>query len=152
MSASGGALIPVRARGLTRRCHREGGAAAVEFALVLPILALLLLGIIQFGWYFFVANNTSSVAREAARRVVVGDCWGATPFLNFVKSQAPATTFAVYTPADLTPDTVKVGDPITVTVKADGSIIDFIPWGPTGGEVTRQFTARLEDKTNGSCS
>jgi Flp pilus assembly protein TadG len=134
----------------SRERRREGGASAVEFALVLPILALFLLGIIQFGWYFFVANNASSAAREAARRVVVGDCWA--DFETFVKGQAPTTTSATYAPADLGDASVQVGDPVTVTVVADGAIIGFIPWGASGGQVTREFTARLEDKTAGSCT
>jgi Flp pilus assembly protein TadG len=136
-------------RGGTRR--REEGASAVEFALVLPILAALLLGIIQFGWYFFVANNASSAAREGARRVVVGDCWGGA-FQTFVKGQAPTTTTASYAPADLSSDSVLIGDQITVTVKADGALLSFIPWGASGGLVTREFTARLEDKTGGTCA
>lgn len=130
----------------------DSGAAAVEFGLVLPLLITLLFGILQFGWYFFVANNASSAAREGARRVVVGDCWGG-DFQTFVQGQSLALTSANYSPSDLGSDTVKVGDPITVTVVADGAILNFIPWGPSGGQVTRQFTARLEDKnSSGTCS
>ena len=134
------------------RGQREGGAAAVEFALVLPLLIALLFGILQFGWYFFVANNASSAAREGARRVVVGDCWGSGTFQTFVQGQSLALTSATYTPGDLASPSVKIGDQVTVKVVADGAILDFIPWGASGGQVTREFTARLEDKTAGSCS
>lgn len=135
-----------------KRAQRtQSGAAAVEFALVVPLLAALVLGIIQYGWYFYVANSTSSAAREAARRVVVGDCWGG-DFAPFVQGQAPTMTFADYTPTDLSAASVQVGDPVTVKVTADGVIISFLPWGASGGQVTREFTARLEDKTAGSCS
>lgn len=140
-------LARIRMHGWRRH---DAGAAAVEFALVVPILVALVFGIMQYGWYFYVANNTSSTAREAARRVVVGDCWGAS-FETFVKNQSPTTTSAVYTPTDLAPAAVKVGDAVTVTVKANGAIINFFPM-PNGGVVTRSFTARLEDKTAGSCS
>ncbi len=47
--------------------RKEQGQAMVEFALVLPILILLICGIIDFGWIFgnqLIANNAS---REAAR-------------------------------------------------------------------------------------
>lgn len=131
-----------------RAADEEKGAAAVEFALVLPILVALLLGIIQLGWYFFVANSASGSAREAARRVVVGDCWGS-DFQSFVTKQAPTTSSATYSPADLDADAVSIGDPVTITVVADASIINFIPGFPS--TVTREFTARLEDKTVGSC-
>ena len=46
-------------------------AIAVEFALVMPILLLFLLGIIQFGSAFFVQNNMLNTARELARRLAI---------------------------------------------------------------------------------
>jgi Flp pilus assembly protein TadG len=45
------------------------GAIAVEFALILPILLLFLLGIVQFGSAFFMQNNMLNTARELARRL-----------------------------------------------------------------------------------
>ena len=52
----------------------DSGASAVEFALVSLILFPLLFGILQYGYYFFALQNGNSVAREAARKVSVGDC------------------------------------------------------------------------------
>jgi Flp pilus assembly protein TadG len=51
------------------RRHRESqrGAVAVEFALVLPILLLLVLGGIDWGYYFFASQIVSNAAREGAR-------------------------------------------------------------------------------------
>ncbi len=73
--ASGGVYPPIstqdnRAR---RLCHDDSGIAAVEFALVLPILLLLLGGIMQFGSLFFIQNNMTDVARDSARRLAVGE-------------------------------------------------------------------------------
>jgi Flp pilus assembly protein TadG len=53
------------------RIKSEKGQAMVEFALILPILVLILCGIIDFGWIFgnqLLANNA---AREAARYTAV---------------------------------------------------------------------------------
>ncbi len=50
----------------------ESGVAAMEFALVLPILGFLLLESIQFGYAFFVQNNMTNAARESARALAVG--------------------------------------------------------------------------------
>ncbi len=45
----------------------ENGQAVVEFALVAPILLLLLCGIIDFGWIFSAQLATDNCAREGAR-------------------------------------------------------------------------------------
>lgn len=45
----------------------ESGQAVVEFALVAPILLLILCGIIDFGWAFSAQIATENCAREGAR-------------------------------------------------------------------------------------
>ena len=66
---------PMRAtRGIVRSCWRsERGVAAVEFALVIPFVLLLLSGIIQFGFVLFLQSHVADVARETARRAAVGE-------------------------------------------------------------------------------
>lgn len=49
----------------------ERGAVAVEFALLLPILVALLLGIIEFGLAFNSQLQVTNAAREGARAAVV---------------------------------------------------------------------------------
>jgi Flp pilus assembly protein TadG len=62
-----------RARGrvLARLAHRrhagERGQSLVEFALILPALLFLLLGIVQFGFIFQAYITLSTATREAAR-------------------------------------------------------------------------------------
>lgn len=43
------------------------GVAAVEFALILPLLLLLILSLIDFGRLFFVQVSVTSASREGAR-------------------------------------------------------------------------------------
>ncbi len=66
---------PMRAtRGIVRSCWRsERGVAAVEFALVIPFVVLVLSGIIQFGFVLFLQSHVADVARETARRAAVGE-------------------------------------------------------------------------------
>lgn len=45
----------------------ESGAAAVEFALILPVLLLLVFGIIYFSLYYNALQGTQAAAREGAR-------------------------------------------------------------------------------------
>ena len=57
-----------------RRLRRDTkGQALVEFALVLPILLLLILGIVEFGRAWNLAQMMSDVAREGTRRAVIAD-------------------------------------------------------------------------------
>lgn len=52
---------------MRRRRIAERGAAAVEFAIVLPVLLLILVGVIDWGRYFFLEHVVVNCAREAAR-------------------------------------------------------------------------------------
>lgn len=52
---------------LTRRRAGRRGQALVEFALVFPIFALLLFGLIDLGRYMYVTNAFNQASREAAR-------------------------------------------------------------------------------------
>ncbi len=66
---------PLRAtRDILRSCWRsERGVAAIEFAIVVPFVFLVLAGIIQFGFVLFLQSHVSDVARDTARRVAVGE-------------------------------------------------------------------------------
>ena len=55
-----------------RRSRRpRRGQALVEFALVVPILLLLLLGILDFGRAVYASHTIGNAAREAARLAIV---------------------------------------------------------------------------------
>jgi Flp pilus assembly protein TadG len=55
---------------------RERGAAAVEFALVLPILVIILLGIVDFGLEINSQAIVANAAREGARVASLGGTSG----------------------------------------------------------------------------
>jgi Flp pilus assembly protein TadG len=54
------------------RTRNEDGAAAVEMALVLPILLLLVFGIIEFGFIFNRYISVTHAAREGVRLLALG--------------------------------------------------------------------------------
>ena len=49
----------------------ESGQSLVEFALVLPVLALLILGIVDFGMAFHGVVTVNTAAREGAKQGVI---------------------------------------------------------------------------------
>lgn len=55
----------------SRRTSTERGAAAVEFALVMPLLLLLVFGIIQYGYILSFRQALSQAAAEGARAAAV---------------------------------------------------------------------------------
>ncbi|MEP6476067.1 MAG: TadE family protein [Actinomycetota bacterium] len=55
-----------------RKLRGEEGAAAVEFALIVGLLFVILFGIMEFGLAFFELQNLRSSAREGARAAAIG--------------------------------------------------------------------------------
>jgi len=120
----------------------QDGAAVVEFALIFPIFVLIVMGIIQFGWYFFNAEATNSAAREVARRVVVGDCWAGGRDA-MARGLSPQMTGSVT--VSPSPSSLHVGDKVTITVTSDSELVNFVPGIPA--TVTREYVARMEVDT-----
>jgi Flp pilus assembly protein TadG len=56
-----------------RRAPRDRGAAAVEFALLLPLLTLLIFGIVDFGRALNAQITLTQAAREGARLAALGE-------------------------------------------------------------------------------
>ena len=56
-----------------RRFQRAvGGTAAIEFAILAPVLLLMLLGILVYGVYFMMAHAMQQMANDAARAALAG--------------------------------------------------------------------------------
>ncbi len=76
------------------------GAAAVEFAIVVPILILIVLGIIDWGYYFYVESLINNAAREAARAGAIAP--GGSEVANARAALDAALTAANLVPASAT--------------------------------------------------
>jgi Flp pilus assembly protein TadG len=110
------------------RLGSEEGASLVEFALVLPILALLLFAMLDFGKAFNYWIDETHLANEGARWAVVDRNPGGGSLQQYLVDQATAGelrnggTASVANPAEVCisfPDgTSNVGDPVLVTVSA----------------------------------
>ena len=136
--------------GRAKRVERgERGATTVEFALVSIPAVMLILGAVQYGWYFYVAEQTSGAASSVARKLAVGDCWGSGEALAYARGRSIQVNAVTKTPTSITATTAR-GTAITVTVTAPAGIVGFFPL-PDGGTVTRVVTTRLEDNTAATC-
>src|SRR5687768_11117207 len=71
-----------------KRCHDERGAAMVEFALVLPLLLVLVFGMLEFGKAFNYWIDTTHLANEGARWAVVNQNPGTGTLQEYVKGRA----------------------------------------------------------------
>jgi Flp pilus assembly protein TadG len=71
IASSPGTSGSLAARRSGRRLRATNGQTVVEFALVLPILSLVLFGIIQFGLLFYNYIDLTSATREGARKAAV---------------------------------------------------------------------------------
>jgi len=76
-ASSGNAKVPgVRRRGLQRMVsrvlHEQRGAQLVEFAILVPVLLLLIFGSLDFGRAYFSWIVLTNSAREGARTAAVG--------------------------------------------------------------------------------
>src|SRR5437899_5823 len=57
---------------MARRLGREDGAAAVEFALIVGVLSMLIFGMLEYGLFFLQDQSLKAAAREGARVAAVG--------------------------------------------------------------------------------
>jgi Flp pilus assembly protein TadG len=108
-----------------KRRRREAGAAAVEFGLILPLLLILLLGIMDYGYLFFVQLSVTNAAREGARAgITQGDT-------SLAQTKAQTATQNYLTSIGITPGAVTATlscPTLTVTInKPFTALIGFVP-------------------------
>src|SRR5262245_4782407 len=88
----GGALGGPQA--LKSKCFaQENGQGLVEFALILPFILVLILGVVDIGRALGYKNDMTSLANQAARIAAVNKCpscsAGPTPLTTYIQSVAP---------------------------------------------------------------
>ena len=59
-------------KSLRQEAKKEDGAAAVEFALIVGVLAILVFGLLEYGLAFWQVQNLRAATREGARVAAVG--------------------------------------------------------------------------------
>ena len=119
------------------------GQAMVEFALVLPILLLLIIGSMEFGLIIHKYLVVAEAAREGARSAAVGNS-NAT-VISVVKTAASPLVAEQLT-ITISPTTRVRGDGVTVTVGTPADTITNLirPFFPSGFTVQGVSTMRVE--------
>jgi Flp pilus assembly protein TadG len=108
---------------MRQKANRYQGAAAVEAAIVFPLLLLLTLGVIEYGWLFLKTHQITNAARYGAR-IAIRPGSTITDVINDVDSlmanaDMQTSGYSVaFIPTDIT--SVEVGDPVEVKVT--------VPW------------------------
>jgi Flp pilus assembly protein TadG len=135
---------------------RQSGAAAVEFALMVIPLFMLLLGIIQGGFWMWAKQAGAAAALEGARVAAVSPA--CTNFDTFVRGRVGSaaaswsgTGRGVVRTVTAADGTTKVGDTVTVHLRfAAVGAQALIPVWP---DVQETATARIENipSTAGAC-
>jgi Flp pilus assembly protein TadG len=160
-------LERIRRRTGQPRLGSERGQALVEFALVVPLVLLLLLGIVDFGTAYNYKNDETSLANEAARFAVVNTCApcasAGESIEQYVKNDAdsgalrngggqiaaPGITVSICFPNG----TGNIGDPLQVTVSATYKFLPYVVslvGLPTTVTLKSTATQRIEQAYTGA--
>jgi hypothetical protein len=121
------------AGGLSRvrgRVAGQSGQALVEFALVLPLILLLVLGVIDFGRAFNYQNDMTSLANQAVRYAEVNGVNGAAP----PNGCGFPTTIQDYTRCQADSGELKNGSGATFGISPPGVCVNLS--FPNGGGAT----------------
>jgi Flp pilus assembly protein TadG len=141
----------MRARGKESR-----GAALIEFVLVLPLFLTILLGVVDWGWYFVVREIAINATREGARVGSVAANPGAAATNASLAAQnylrnALGAAYAATPTVDSTACTTAGSRCISVTLAnfrpipgADRSITGLHAWTRVPTAITVRTDMRLE--------
>ena len=134
---------------LGRRGDADRGAAAVEFALVMPLLFLLLFGIIDYGLWFNDSLSLRQGVRESARQAVVRRMSSTCPGTGMAavacgtRALAGGTAYAKV----FAPNGWARGEKVVVCAMVQAtSITGFVPL-PASGLIKSQTTMSIENVT-----
>ena len=134
-----------------RKGNRSRGAAAVEAALVMPILLLVTFGAMKYGWLFLRAQQITNAARYGARVAVRADASTddvTTSIANLMTAAGMGDSGynVTITQEGVAWDELQAGNAITVTVIVPGANIDIMDVSlfPDVGDIGASVTMAKE--------
>ena len=95
------------------------GTALVEFAIVLPVVICLLVGMIGYGQYFLLAHSVQQIANDAARATVGGLSTDERADLARQSVADDLAALAAFPASRVTTQVSETGDTVAVDVTLD---------------------------------
>lgn len=129
---------------LTRYIKNNRGQALVEFALIIPVLLLLVVGVMEFGLVINQYMVMAEAAREGARSAALG---GSNDTVTTVVKTAASSIDTSQLTISISPTTTRIrGNGVTVIVKKPVKSITTMmsPFFPAGFMVQGSATMRVE--------
>jgi Flp pilus assembly protein TadG len=143
----------VHAARVARR-RRSRGQGLAEFAIVFPVLMIIIGGIIQFGIIFWGQNTLTQVARDtgrwAASQITCPTTANVTPTANTI---AANSSLIGYPSSPIGVTVTMSGDPCPVADNQDVAYVTitlthqvpvFFPWIPGNGNLSTTTQFRME--------
>lgn len=129
------------------RNNKRSGAAVVEFAVVAPLLLLLVLGTIEYGRFVVVQQVLTNAAREGARQAAIDGATSSSVVQVVSDYCTDAQVAGVTVSVSVNPSVAAPGLPITVTAQTS---FDQVSWFPApiylqGATVSASSTMRREE-------
>lgn len=126
----------------------RSGAAAVEFAAVVPVFFLLIFGMIEYGRMVMVQQILTNAAREGAR-VGVLDTSTAADVSAAANQYLTAANInsATITVSPNPPSSAASGSPVSVTVAVGFNQVSWLPSPFYLGGTTMSYTATMRRET-----
>ena len=132
-------------KSLFTRAASESGQAMVEFALLLPMLLVLVLAIVQFGIIFNNYETLTDATRVSARQAILLRLNGGAPSSaeTVLRNAASSLTQANLKVTIAAPSWTTPGSDVTVTATYPYSI-NLLGWVVANGNLTSVQVERLE--------
>lgn len=135
---------PAKTGGRRRAATADArGQALVEFALVLPVLLLMLMGIVLVGEALNESIDETHLVGVAARYAAVNEDPSSGTLQSYIASLADTNDLKSASVTICLPDGNAVGDPVTVTMTSTYNWIPLLNLG-FSSQLTRSATERLE--------
>jgi len=126
--------------------HKSKGAMLIEAAIILPLLLLLILGVIEYGWALLKSQQITNATRQGARIAARPDVTNADiqDTVSALMDSAGISGYELTLPGDVS--SITPGDSLTVTITVPYSSVELAgaPFVPMPSQLKASVTMAKE--------